>query len=82
MSRICHDSLLMQSIAFFIPANNNFGISIQLVQNSTSVLYFLYMAYVLKVQSLCTNATKPMYKQYRGFVQKLYKYNRIVFHSL
>ena len=55
-----------------------FKVSIPLVQNSTSVLYFLYMAYVLKVQSLCTNATTPMYKQYRGFVQKTYRYNRVI----
>ena len=39
------------------------------------------MAYVLKVQSLCTNATKPLYKLYMGVVLKLYKYNHVIFYS-
>ena len=56
--------------------------TVPLVQNCTSVLYFLYMAYVLKVQSLCTKSTKPLYKMYMGVVQKLYKYHRVVFYSL
>ena len=56
--------------------------TVPLVQNCTSVLYFLYMAYVLKVQSPCTKSTKPLYKMYMGVVQKLYKYHRVVFYSL
>ena len=56
--------------------------TVSLVQNYTSVLYFLYMAYVLKVQSPCTKSTKPLYKMYMGVVQKLYKYHRVVFYSL